>query len=141
MDYFRVSIVGSDAVYEEVGEAVRFTDEFGVTVPTPPAPIAYQSRGWEHPSWAEPLPVVQGPRRLSKLDYMNRFHDDELAAIYGAAKVVVQIEIWLAKFNATSVEPDGTSIDLDDLRTAGGIHALEAAGLIGAGRAAEILNA
>jgi len=78
---------------------------------------------------------------MSKLDYMNLFHDDELAAIYGAAKVYVQVEVWLAKFNAATPEADGTSIDRDDPRTAKGLHDLEAAGLIGVGRALEILNA
>jgi hypothetical protein len=141
MDYFRVSIAGSAAVYQEVGESVRFTDEFGVTIDSPPEPIAYLSRSWERPAWAAPLPVVQGPRRLSKLDYMNRFHDDELAAIYSAAKAVIQVEVWLAKFNAATPELDGTAIDLDDPRTIKGLHDLEAAQLIGAGRAAEILNA
>lgn len=141
MDYFRVSIAGSNAVYQEVGDSERFTDEFGTTVASPAEPIAYLSRSWEHPAWAEPLPVVQGPRRLSKLAYMNRFHDDELAAVYSAAKVSVAVEIWLAKFNAATPEADGTAIDLDDPRTAGGVHALESVGLIGAGRALEILNA
>lgn len=79
-------------------------------------------------------------RRISKLEYMNRFTDVELATIYSAAKVSVLVEVWLAKFNATTPEPNGTAIDLDDERTAVGLHALEAAGLIGAGRANEILN-
>jgi hypothetical protein len=83
-----------------------------------------------------PMPTV---RRLSKLAYMNRFTDAELAGIYGAAKTVVSVEVWLAKFNATTPEADGTSIDLDDPRTVAGLQGMEAAGLLGAGRAAEIL--
>lgn len=78
-------------------------------------------------------------RKISKLSFMNRLTDIELAGIYSAAKVSTAVEVWLAKFHATSVEPDGTSIDLDDPRTIAGMHALEAAGLIGAGRAAEVL--
>ncbi len=37
-------------------------------------------------------------------------------------------------------EDDGTSINLDDPRTQGGVQALELIGLIGEGRAEEILN-
>lgn len=91
----------------------------------------------------EPIIDAERPlaaaRRLTKLDYMNRFNDDELAAIYAAAKAVPAIEVWLAKFNAATPGADGTAIDLDDPRTVAGVQALEGAGLIGAGRAAEIL--
>lgn len=71
-------------------------------------------------------------RVLTKLEYMNRFTDSELAAIYTAAKTVVQVEIWLEKFKAA------TEVNLDDLVTVAGLDALEAAGLIGEGRSAEI---
>ena len=87
----------------------------------------------------EPPAPVPSVRRLSKLEYMNRFTDTELAGIYAAAKTVVAVEVWLAKFNATTPEPDGTSIDLDDPRTIEGLQGMEVAGLLGAGRAAEIL--
>lgn len=87
-----------------------------------------------------PIPPAQpGPRRLTKLAYMNRFTDAELATIYSAAKVSVAVEIWLAKFNATTPEADGTAIALDDPRTVVGLQAMEAGGLIGPGRALEIL--
>lgn len=91
------------------------------------------------PSWHvdEPAPVPEQPqptpRTITKLEYMNRFHDDELAALYTAAKSVVQIEIWLEKFKLAEF------IDLDDPRTVAGVQALEASQLIGAGRASEIL--
>ena len=87
----------------------------------------------------EPPAPVPSVRRLSKLAYMNRFTDAELAGIYAAAKTVVAVEVWLAKFNATTPEADGTSIDLDDPRTIAGLQGMEAAGLLAAGRAAEIL--
>jgi hypothetical protein len=64
---------------------------------------------------------------------MNRFTDSELATIYTAAKTVVSVEIWLEKFKLAS------EINLDDPYTIGGLQAMEAAGLIGVGRAAEIL--
>jgi hypothetical protein len=82
-----------------------------------------------------PSPI---PRRLSKLDYMQRFTEAEMAGIYSAAKSSISLEVWLAKFNATTPDPDGTSVDLDDPRTIGGLFAMESAGLLAAGRAAEI---
>lgn len=74
------------------------------------------------------------PKRLiTKLDYMNRFTDTELATIYTVAKTNIAVEIWLEKFKLAS------EINLDDPRTIGGVQALEQYGLIGAGRAMEIL--
>ena len=83
---------------------------------------------------AEPKPPTPPAQTvLTKLDYMNRFEDGELAGIYTTAKSSVEIEIWLEKFKLA------TEIDLTDSRTIAGVQALEAAGLIGEGRAAEIL--
>jgi hypothetical protein len=70
---------------------------------------------------------------LTKLQYMSRFTDAELAAIYTAAKASVQVEVWLDKFKLAQ------EIDLTDPQTIAGVQALEAAGLLAAGRAAEIL--
>lgn len=81
----------------------------------------------------EDVQVTPSKRTLTKLEYMNRFTDVELAAIYTAAKAVVQVEIWLEKFKLAQ------EISLDDVSTVGGLQAMEAAGLIGTGRAAEIL--
>lgn len=78
--------------------------------------------------------------RLTRLDFLNRFTDAELAGIFAAAKQSIALEVWLAKFNAATPEADGTSIDACDERTIVGIHMLESAGLIGSGRANEILN-
>lgn len=77
-------------------------------------------------------PTNLGP--ISKLAYMERFSDTELAAIYGAAKVSLTVEVWLEKFKLAEF------IDLSDPRTFVGLQALEAGGLIGAGRATEILH-
>lgn len=76
-----------------------------------------------------PAPV----RVLTHLQYMNRFTDDELEAIYTAAKTVVKVEVWLAKFNAAG------DVDLDDPQTGKGLLDLEAARLLATGRAAQIL--
>ena len=71
---------------------------------------------------------------ISKLAYMERFTDAELAAVYGAAKVSLAVEVWLEKFKLSEF------IDLADPRTLAGLQALESNGLIGAGRALEVLH-
>lgn len=72
-------------------------------------------------------------RLISKLDYMNRFTDAELVAIYTAAKTNINVEIWLEKFKLSE------EINLDDPRTIAGVQSLETLGLISTGRATEIL--
>jgi hypothetical protein len=79
----------------------------------------------------DPKPIT---RIVSKLDYMNRFNDAELAAIYTAAKTSVEIEIWLEKFKLSA------EIFLDDPRTISGLNSLEQAGLITSQRITEILQ-
>ena len=78
----------------------------------------------------DPLPVKVLP---TKLEFFDRFTDAEQVAIYDAAKTVTAIQVWLDKFKLAS------DIDVTDPRTIAGINALEAAGLLAAGRAAEIL--
>lgn len=78
----------------------------------------------------DPLPVNVLP---TKLEFFDRFTDTEQVAIYDAAKTVTAIQVWLDKFKLAS------DIDVTDPRTIAGIQALEAAGLLTAGRAAEIL--
>ena len=87
-------------------------------------------------SFALPVvPVVPAPpvTTLSKLEFFDRFTDTEQVAIYDAAKLVTQVQIWLDKFKLA------LDIDVTDPRTIAGIQALEAVGLLAAGRAAEIL--
>lgn len=72
-------------------------------------------------------------RVLTHLQYMGRFTDDELRAIYTAAKTIVDVEIWLDKFKMAQ------EVNLDDTKTIAGLQAMEDAGLLVAGRAAEIL--
>jgi hypothetical protein len=88
----------------------------------------------------EPQPVYGGRRRLSKLEFIDLLADAEYVTILAAAKESVQIEAWIRKMELATPDQDGTSIDLDDPRTQGGVQALELIGLLGAGRAEEILR-
>lgn len=72
--------------------------------------------------------------QITRLDFMSRFTDTELVAIYSAAKSSVQIEVWLEKVKMA------TDISLTDPRTVSGIFALEQIGMIGPGRAKEVLT-
>jgi len=80
-----------------------------------------------HPT-APPAPKV-----ITKLAFMNLFTDAELVTIYTAAKSSVAIEVWIKKLEAAK------DVTLNNQATIDGVNALEAAKLIGVGRAARIL--
>lgn len=82
------------------------------------------------------IDAVQPEQRtsvISKLEYMDRFTDAELAGIYAAAKVYPQVEVWLEKFKLAE------NVNTQDPRVLAGLQALEGAGLLTVGRAAEIV--
>jgi hypothetical protein len=72
-------------------------------------------------------------KNITNLQFLDRFTSAERIAIRTAA----QSNGEMADYLAMQAAADG--IDLTDARTIGGVQALEAAGLIAAGRAAEIL--
>ena len=80
------------------------------------------------------LAFVPKPTRIvTRLAFMRRMTNDELAGIYGTAKVSPLLEVWLDKFKLAE------EIDLTDPEIVEGLQWLEAAGLLAAGRAAEVL--
>jgi len=81
-----------------------------------------------------PLPRPLAEKRITKLEFVNRFTSDEFKAIIAASKVNADIELWMMKFNLA------TYIDLNSGQVNEGLQGLEAAGLIGAGRANEIIQ-
>lgn len=129
--------------YQEMttaGAVTRLTDLDGNTIVGKVE--GYVDHGLATPAWAVPDPVPEPQPEpapvtniITKLAYMKRFTDTELATIFTAAKTEVMIEVWLEKFKVAE------DIDLADPETMAGVQALEAFGLIGAGRAAEILGA
>lgn len=88
---------------------------------------------------AEVVQVETSPpaRRLTKLAFIGRI-GNEFAGILTAAKSNVQVELFVRMLDWATPDPDGTSVDLDDPRVVEALTTLEAAGLIGAGRAQEI---
>lgn len=82
--------------------------------------------------------VVTVQRRVTKLDFVGRLGAD-FDTLFDASKVVVGVEKFMRMLDWATPEADGTSIDLDDARVVYALNAFEQAGLIAAGRAAEIL--
>lgn len=94
----------------------------------------------------EVVPVVTpvGPRRRTKLQFIDRLGDAAYVAILTMAKTSVLVEAFIRRFEMTTPEADYTSIDLDDPRTVAGVTqigaALEAAGVVDSGWAEGVLN-
>ena len=105
------------------------------------APIEWDSMPFAthtHTPITEETPApVQGPRRLTKLAFLGRI-GTEFAGILTASRANVQVELFVRMLDWATPDPDGTSVDLDDPRVVDALTTLEAAGLIGAGRALEI---
>lgn len=74
------------------------------------------------------------PRVLTKLQFLNRFTNEELAAVYTAAKTNVLIEVFMDKLKLAQ------EVNLDDPQTVGGLQSLAAAGLLSEARAQEVLK-
>ena len=85
------------------------------------------------------IPYMKTSRRLTKLAFIGRLGND-FRSILSAAKVSVDIELFVKMLDWATPDADGTSVDLDDARVAGALQMLEVGGLIGVGRATEILN-
>lgn len=75
----------------------------------------------------EPVTVI------TRLAFMEKFTTPELVAIYTEAKTAVELEVFLDKVKAAD------EVDLTDSRTREGVAVLASMGLIGEGRAVEIL--
>lgn len=78
--------------------------------------------------------AVAAPRRLTHKGFSDSFTDAEMQAILAACQANAALNAWWEKFKLAR------DINLDDPATQGGVQALEIAGLIGEGRAAEVLG-
>lgn len=75
------------------------------------------------------------PNRITRLQFLLRFTDAEMQAIVAAAETNAALKAALLKWQTAE------GIALTDPTTIAGVQALEIAGLIGEGRAAQILAA
>ena len=86
----------------------------------------------------EQVPVPE-LRHFTQLAFLSRFSDSEAVAIdlasIGATPQAAGMRRYMSKVNAA------TYIDLDRADTRAGVQALEAAGVLAAGRALQILDA
>ena len=83
---------------------------------------------------ARPVAIAAPPTKLAPLDFMHRFTDAELTAIYTAAQSNVPVAIYIGKCTAAGY------IDLLDPLTKSGLDALVSAGLLTAARETTILT-
>lgn len=74
------------------------------------------------------------PQRLTRLQFLSRFTDEEMQSIVAAADTSPALKAALLKWQTAE------GIVLTDPTTIAGVQALEIAGLIGEGRAAEVLG-
>lgn len=82
-----------------------------------------------------PVPTsLPGPRVITKFAFLKRFTGDERKAINAAAKVDPDVEDFKMLLDAAQ------EVDLKHEDTIAGVNALEAGGLLAAGRAAVILT-
>ncbi len=94
--------------------------------------------GWHYDgaSFSEPVqpPAPDYGTQVTRLAMRNRFTFQEKVAIETAAESSPSVRVWLKDLEVS------TFIDLSRPDTQAGVHQLEVDGLIGAGRADEILN-
>ena len=109
---------------------IPYTDPLALPIPEPvvepipePTPIIV------------PVPIIIVVNKtITKYQLLARFTQEERIALYTEENNNITIKVWLEMFRAAQ------NIDLKDQTTIDGVTALETAGIIAAGRAAEILT-
>lgn len=91
-------------------------------------PGVFVSKEIHAPQIVSPAPV----RVISRLEFAERFTDAELEAVLSSNNG--KVRVFLKKLDFVG------SVDLDKPSVVAGVNFLEQSGLIGAGRAAEILG-
>lgn len=90
------------------------------------------------PEQVQPAPEVVEDKKITRLAFLNRFGDEEAIAIdlasIGATVEAAAVRLYLKKVDSA------TFIDLNDPKTRAGVITLESMGLIGPGRALDILD-
>jgi len=136
-------IVGAAVVNVFLGNPVDFPDAIDITDLEPrPGP------GWVYidGEFAPPAPAEDAAdRRVTRLAFRSRFTQDELVGIEIAAlddpAAAMEARQQAAALRVMQRNVDtATFVDLERDEVRGGVAQLEALGLIGVGRAAEILD-
>ena len=83
--------------------------------------------------WQPDAVAVAVPRLLTHEQFIQRFTEAEWQAMTEAARANAAMDAWMLRFSMATV------INLDDLSTKAGVQALELAGLLAMGRAAQVL--
>lgn len=116
------------------GEVYRYTSD------APVEWVGMEFATHDHTELVEPAAetpvttVYGGLRQLSPLEFLRLFTPQERITIRQAAKVSPAVEDYLDLLDKAA------DVHLDNADVSSGLAMLEAAGLIGAGRAQEILN-
>lgn len=84
-------------------------------------------------TWAPDAVTVQAPRLLTHEQFIQRFSPSEWEALTNAARVNAPMDAWMRRLSHANF------VNLDDPATQAGVQALEMAGLLLPGRAAEVL--
>ena len=84
-------------------------------------------------TWQPDAVQVPAPRLMTHEQFIQRFTVAEWDGLTGAARASVGMDAWMRRFSMASY------VNLDDAATQAGVQALELAGLLGAGRAQEVL--
>jgi hypothetical protein len=138
MQYIKIRFEDGQEAYQEVfqGYVQRITDLDGNTIDKPLSSCVLDPNP-PTPSWALPdpaVPVETSTLLVSKLTYLNAFKESELEAIFTAAKTNISVEVWFNKFSLAEY------VDMYYPESQEAIFFLEKIGLIGEGRAKEVLN-
>lgn len=104
--------------------------DLSAAVPEAAEELGYAGQGFFPVSPPPPPPVVD---ELNKIDFLRLFTDAELAGLLVAATQYPQVAVYQYKLD------QAPSVRLNDPDILAGLPALEALGLLGPGRAAQIL--
>ena len=114
------------------------------------APVEWAGLGFDthaHEPLVEPSVSAGSPpavTRLTKLAFIDRLGEVAYRSILALARVDLDVEAFVKRFEMTTPDADGTSVDLTDPRTVAGVTligaALHAEGRVSATWAQEVLN-
>ena len=85
-------------------------------------------------TWAPDAVPVPAPRLLTHEQFIRRFAPAEWEAMTAAARASTAMDAWMRRFTLAAF------VNLDDPATAAGVQALELAGILANGRAAEVMQ-